>query len=48
MEKSQFVDIAILDEIPVRRLKHIAINRNQILVEILDRECTTGGFSLTP
>jgi hypothetical protein len=47
MEKSQFVDIAILDETPVRRLKHIAINRNQILVKILDRKCAKGGFSLT-
>jgi hypothetical protein len=47
MEKSQFVDIAILDETPVRRSKHIAINRNQILVEILDRKCAKGGFSLT-
>jgi hypothetical protein len=36
MERNQFVDIAIL-KAPVRRLKHIAINRNQILVEILDR-----------
>jgi hypothetical protein len=47
MEKSQFVDIAILDETLVRRFKHIAINRNQILVEILDRKCAKGGFSLT-
>jgi hypothetical protein len=46
MEKNQFVDIAILDETPVRRLKHIAINRNQILVEILDRNSAKGGFSL--
>ena len=36
-----------LDKTPVRRLKHIAINRNQILVEILDRKCAKGGFSLT-
>ena len=47
MEKSQFVDITILDETPVRRLKHIAIDRNQILVEILDRNSPEGGFSLT-
>jgi hypothetical protein len=47
MEKSQFVDIAILDETPVRRLKHIAINRNQILVEILDRKYAKGGFCLS-
>jgi len=46
MEKNQFVDIAILDETPVIRLKHIAINRNQILVEILDRNSAKGGFSL--
>jgi hypothetical protein len=46
MEKNQFVDIAILDETPARRLKHIAINRNQILVEILDRNSAKGGFSL--
>jgi hypothetical protein len=45
MEKSQFVDIAILDETPVRRLKHIAINRNQILVEILDRKCVKWGLA---
>jgi hypothetical protein len=45
MEKSQFVDIAMLNETPVRRLKHIAINKNQILVEILDRRCAKGGFS---
>jgi hypothetical protein len=47
MGKSQFVDIAMLDETPVRRLKHTAINRNQILVEILDRKCAKGGFSLS-
>jgi hypothetical protein len=46
MEKSQFVNIAILDETPVRRLKHIAINRNQILIEILDRTSPKEGFSL--
>jgi hypothetical protein len=46
MEKNQFVDIAILDETPVSRLKHIAINRNQTLVEILDRNSVMGGFSL--
>lgn len=45
MEKSQFVDIAILDETLVRRLNRIVINRNQILVEILDRKCAKGGFS---
>jgi hypothetical protein len=47
MEKIQFVDIAILDETPVRRLKHIAINRNQILVKILDRNGPKGGFSFS-
>jgi hypothetical protein len=46
MEKSQFADIAILDVTPVRRLKPIAINRNQILIEILDRNSPKEGFSL--
>jgi hypothetical protein len=45
MGKSQFVDIAILDETPVRRSKHTAINRNQILVEILDRKCVKWGLA---
>jgi hypothetical protein len=45
MEKSQFVDIAILDETPVRRSKYTAINRNQILVEILDRKCVKWGLA---
>jgi hypothetical protein len=47
MEKSQFADIAILDVTPVRRLKHIAIKRNQNLIEILDRNGPKGGFSLS-
>ena len=47
MEESQFVDTAILDETPVRRLKHIAINRNQVLVKIFDRKYAMGGFSLS-
>jgi hypothetical protein len=46
MEKSQFADIAILDVTPIRRLKSIAINRNQILIEILDRNSSKEGFSL--
>ena len=47
MGKNQFVDIAILDETPVRRLKHITINRNQILVEILDRKCVKWGLAFS-
>jgi hypothetical protein len=46
MEKSQFADIAILDVTPVRRLKPIAINRNQILIEISDRNSPKEGFRL--
>ncbi|MDQ3838385.1 MAG: hypothetical protein M3297_03860 [Thermoproteota archaeon] len=46
MEKNQFVDLAILDEILVSGMKHIGINRNQVLVEILDRNSAKGGFSL--
>jgi hypothetical protein len=46
MEKSQFADIAILDVTPVRRLKPITINRNQILIEILDRNSPKEGFRL--
>jgi hypothetical protein len=37
---------AILDEIQGRRLKLITINRNQTLVEILDRNNSKGRFSL--
>jgi hypothetical protein len=44
MEKGQFADIAILEETPVRRF--LWINRNQILIEILDRNNPKGGFSL--
>ena len=35
------------DETPIKRLKHITINRYQILAEILDRKCAKGGFSLS-
>jgi hypothetical protein len=45
MEEYRFVD-AILDETPGRRLMLITINRNQTLVEILNRNSSKGGFSL--
>jgi hypothetical protein len=37
MEKNQFVALANVDEIPVRKLKHVEIDRNQILVEMFNK-----------
>jgi hypothetical protein len=36
MEKNRFVELANVFEIPVRKMKHVRIDRNEILVEIVD------------
>jgi hypothetical protein len=48
MEKTQFVELASVFEIPVRKMKYVRIDRNEILVGIVDtnRNMLRDGFSL--
>ena len=45
MNKNRFVDPANVDEIPVRKMKHVGIDGNEILVDIISRRNDTGGLA---
>ena len=42
MEKNQFVDLANVDEIPARKMKHVETDGNEILVAKVDGKFYAG------